>query len=573
MQQHIAQEHGLRRRAVLRSLAAAGFAAGCASPGGGPGSPSAIDVHCHVFNARDLPISGFVDHVILHDGQTSPAWVLDLLESILRGGAPTADEELAMLKGPPRPPPSAAEERDYARGRVEQGADQLLRALRQPRALSATGGRRFRAPEQDLVNALRAVARKSPAADPTSGGAMQPFTAAPDGLPTPAQVAAGAEASGDDVWGILRLGGMLTRPRHMSLDALALLPDRDGADVQLFAPALIDFGYWLRESQGPTPLAKQIELMRALSLRRSFRPFATHGWVSFCPWRQMAEPSQMTMVRDAIREHGFLGVKIYPLMGFAPYGNAEIAAQNPLIYDAQLRKIRNFGARLDAALRELYDFCLEKDVPIMAHCSHSQYPNPDAAMLGSPDGWASAIETAGLAKLRLSLAHFGGLWHLSPHSPSPDLGWTRQAVNLLADGRYPNIYADLGDYDMILDRDTQEQADDMAVLGQVNGFLAALPAAQQARARTRIMYGSDWVFLHRALGSGQYYPRMRNLLAGRLGLDRNGFLGGHAARFLGLARDADGTRPETRQRLDAFYRANGLDITFLNRFDPAGLGS
>ena len=31
-----------------------------------------VDIHCHVFNAADIPIRGFVRHVALHDGWMSP---------------------------------------------------------------------------------------------------------------------------------------------------------------------------------------------------------------------------------------------------------------------------------------------------------------------------------------------------------------------------------------------------------------------------------------------------------------------------------------------------------------------
>jgi hypothetical protein len=30
-----------------------------------------VDIHCHMFNATDIPINGFVHHVALHDGLMS----------------------------------------------------------------------------------------------------------------------------------------------------------------------------------------------------------------------------------------------------------------------------------------------------------------------------------------------------------------------------------------------------------------------------------------------------------------------------------------------------------------------
>ena len=41
------------------------------------------------------------------------------------------------------------------------------------------------------------------------------------------------------------------------------------------------------------------------------------------------------MVKDAVEQRGFIGVKLYPVMGFLPYGNAEA---DPAAYPARLRQ-------------------------------------------------------------------------------------------------------------------------------------------------------------------------------------------------------------------------------------------
>ncbi|MEV0803195.1 hypothetical protein AB0I34_36280 [Kribbella sp. NPDC050281] len=55
-----------------------------------------VDIHCHNFNADDLPVRGFVQHVALHDSLLSPA-VAGLLDLIVQKGAPGYDEEKARL--------------------------------------------------------------------------------------------------------------------------------------------------------------------------------------------------------------------------------------------------------------------------------------------------------------------------------------------------------------------------------------------------------------------------------------------------------------------------------------------
>jgi len=45
-----------------------------------------VDIHCHMFNAVDIPVNGFIHHVALHDGLMSGA--LADLASRLVSGAP-----------------------------------------------------------------------------------------------------------------------------------------------------------------------------------------------------------------------------------------------------------------------------------------------------------------------------------------------------------------------------------------------------------------------------------------------------------------------------------------------------
>src|SRR5262245_3407329 len=61
-------------------------------------SIQAVDVHCHVFNAQDIPISGFVKLVYFESNGTIPDWILQLIEFIMRSGAPTASDEIQYLK-------------------------------------------------------------------------------------------------------------------------------------------------------------------------------------------------------------------------------------------------------------------------------------------------------------------------------------------------------------------------------------------------------------------------------------------------------------------------------------------
>jgi len=72
-----------------------------------------IDVHCHFFNAADLPVRGFLQRVVLSDYNATQADLVEaislgvwkglaanLTDVVLRSQAPTIEQELACLKNP-----------------------------------------------------------------------------------------------------------------------------------------------------------------------------------------------------------------------------------------------------------------------------------------------------------------------------------------------------------------------------------------------------------------------------------------------------------------------------------------
>jgi hypothetical protein len=78
------------------------------------------------------------------------------------------------------------------------------------------------------------------------------------------------------------------------------------------------------------------------------------------------------------------------------------------------------------------------------------------------------------------------------------------------------------------------------------------------------MYGSDWIMLGLEFGNEKYYSAVKQHFSDILGSDAflNGFLTRNAANFLGLSMRA-GAKPKSRQRLEEFYQANGLDVSVL----------
>ncbi len=374
--------------------------------------------------------------------------------------------------------------------------------------------------------------------------------------------------------GVFYLASLVTRSRADLIAELADLPStQDRGDVALFTPAMVDFTYWLAENAddandpdptsdpgGVTALSDQIAVMSALAQRKrdaagNAITYALHPFVSFCPWREIAQRQanilppaqrQFALVQDAILNKGFVGIKLYPLMGFRPTGNA---AQPANIYPARLQKLQDFAANMDLVLDELYAWCVANDVPIMAHCSFSQYSSVKGGQLGSPQGWWEALQTH--KNLRLNLAHAGGVWNLAADRVAPITKaagglWPVDVVARLGSSENPNLYADIADFSDAMS--CQLPAPDASALGGLVRLVATNPAS-----RERIMYGTDYMFLIQAAGTERYVAEMRDCVSAALGMKPGDLMGLNAARFLGLNDPRSGTRTRlARFRGDTF---------------------
>jgi predicted TIM-barrel fold metal-dependent hydrolase len=166
-----------------------------------------------------------------------------------------------------------------------------------------------------------------------------------------------------------------------------------------------------------------------------------HTFAPFDPFREIAYQARIRgaswSALDAVKQwvalHGCIGVKIYPPMGFAPYGNAAINLDSwrrrwdwlpnvERISDGK-GSYATLGQRLDDVLGELYSWCVENDLPVMAHTSLSNglrgFDDFPAAV-----HWATLRDSFG--HLRINFGHMGGLegtqeadWSMAPNEPPP----------------------------------------------------------------------------------------------------------------------------------------------------------
>ncbi len=286
--------------------------------------------------------------------------------------------------------------------------------------------------------------------------------------------------------------------------------------IDLFPPLMMDIGDWVGE-QPPTSVPDQIAGMGQLIARPEIAG-RMHPFVAFDPLRN----DGLALVRGAISS-GFIGVKLYPPLGYRPIGNA---GPN--------------GATIDQRLEDLYAFCEAEDVPIVAHCTRHGAEVDHHGIFADPDHWRPVLERH--RSLRLDLAHFGSMEELlgPPYDDTPD-PWPPKIVALMGD--FSNVYVDVSYFDEIADRDAA------AACMQK---LATLYASNPAIAR-RVMYGSDWHMIMWAPAVDDYYRNFVAAYGPQFPSGLADFLGGNAERFLGLIAGAKAV-----QRLHVYYERNNF---------------
>jgi predicted TIM-barrel fold metal-dependent hydrolase len=536
---------GISRRAFVG--ASVFTLGGCAAwptpyPAPTPGPRTSIDVHCHIFNAHDWAIRNGILFVVL---EKYPVWadflqpLVSLLAFIMDNNAPTAEQERQLLLSgnlgaspPGRPSFEVGVARALTRFQSEDKFD--------PRGLSAFRARSFRARKlRFLDQLLREYGLGYSAHEMTredSALVTELANRIVAGIPRkklgPRSKSSKVFLSFEEISNWASWAWGYTNWRFQILRNLAHLSPQGADEIRLYTPATIDFAYWLDQTD-TTPIDQQAEIMRLISALPQ-PGFGARGIIAFDPWSQVKAwkdntPGPLDWVRNAFAAGGHVGVKIYPARGFFPYFNA-----GKDYFPRQLRELTaptDPGVELDRALGALYEWCLAGDIPIMAHCAFSSFTMWRLGARASPFGWRNAL--AQFPKLRVNLAHCGGSWDLArdPHRPGAET-WTGEVINLLNDPRY-NVFADVADNSFVLENSAADQDTNCGANERLAGYLSNAP-----RARTRLMYGTDWSPLGRELHADRYYAAMKTNFCNALKFTPSevlGFMGGNAARFLNLA--------------------------------------
>ena len=498
--------------------------------------PLTIDVHCHFFNASDLQMQSFIENVVNADRQhRGEARLAPAAQGLAWRVAPKAKSEMKRLQ-------KESINNEEAQKKREQTIADAYNKFRQQVAKASPDEAR------DLPKHYKDYIATHPV-----GGPWPTFKE-------------------------------YFQYRYVALaDYLDLYEQTSDRSLDLMIAHLVDYDWPLNHGR-PTPshLTDQIKLMQRISVLTNGR---VHTFAPFDPLREVAYRagfrrnnwSSLEMVQHWVDQYGCIGVKMYPPMGFAPYGNSRIRPDtwsgmwNWWLPDPTKVKDENggyatIGERLDSVLAELYHWCLKKDLPVMAHTSLSYGLNRDFDEFPEARHWAELRSEFG--GLRVNLGHMGGLedttardWNGAPNSGT--LSNVQELIALMsADPSAPGgrFYGDAAYTKRILNERNRKD-----LFGVYEAALS-WKSHDQSRPilKDRLMYGSDWSLLMLEPDMKTYfgdfiemYTQLDSWMPAPNGpntaLSRK-FFGENAVEYLGLR---DGP---TRQRLIDFYRDRGIAV-------------
>ncbi|MFK3779556.1 amidohydrolase family protein [Agrobacterium sp. NPDC089420] len=551
-----------RREFMKLGMATAALSlTGCRTYPDLPMTGQLVDAHCHVFNASDLPVVRFIKHSVLahYPRQTETNimkvrdpdledFLIDLAQHLLGvGSAPTAREEMEVLEGRKK---SKRVFSDYEAAQAQAVAQTavFLQQLQEDAGggLATMGVREKSRAERQLDAFLAAIGENAPRTQ-----SLSPLDTT--------RLATKSFSRLDQIGAYLRWIPLFRLYRHKLVARLIEDQVKQGRDPLLLAPATVDFDHWLNEKVDRSPLPDQAKLMGLLAKRKD-GPLI-HAYFGFDPLREIyhraGNPtfSPMKEFKRALNNHGFLGAKLYPPMGFSASGN-----KPPYPFSVKKDLGIDPSTRLNNVLGELYAFCEDEGVPILAHANASNGAGPDYNARADVAFWLPVFKSR--PKLRVCLAHFG---HFAIGDASKDRAqsWEWRFGSYIRDNPDAPVYADLSFFSELLNADSRQRSQ---LADDFNSWTEEFD-----RDADHLVFGTDWLMLGMHPGYGAYIPTVERFLVEDCKWPEHKLskvFTTNALRFMGLQRG-----DKTLGRLEDFYRRNSLDVSRLQRLSDSATRS
>lgn len=494
------------RRKVVASLGLGGLAwslSGCPAPSprvlpqcslAKPPTHTRIDAHVHIFNGTDLQIAGYLTTSVANEYPSLKGLIgliAGPLQSFVWAFSPQAGKELHHLNevrarsdshtlSTFMDTPGAQADREETDGQYNE----FLRQQFQRVEVRAELSRLLLVSTQSRATAL--------AVSPST------FTAPVNGESARLLANQFDEQSGIPFFDYLQ---PFFSYRYVNFfELIEQFTCANNSDIDTFIAHLIDYDQPLGGSSTavtPSSIRDQTAVVSEICQLAKGRLLAL---APYCPLKDVARHGEsLANVLDAWSKPGFVGAKMYPPMGFYPYGNS---------------------ADVDAALARLYHECVTRDAVVMAHAGSSLCVSSGACEYPGPVGWGKALDhTFAVEKkpLRASFGHFGGPFGTGPNS----LDWPMKFIELMQAPSGQNAYADLAYASDVLDSSNDSR---------LTATLSKLLTARSSPLSHRLMYGSDWIMLGLESKWRNYAVRMTTLITT---VERSTALSGFSDRFFG----------------------------------------
>lgn len=190
------------------------------------------------------------------------------------------------------------------------------------------------------------------------------------------------------------------------------------------------------------------------TVQSRYEKLSAHNWRDFV-WDM-----------DNIKPYTFMGIKVYPPLGYNPWPTESFEATPKKDMDK---------------VKFLYSFCQTHNIPITAHCSDGGFlVDKKFANLSHPDKWSKVLAT--YPDLRLNLAHFGG----------DNKKWQRSVADLIL--KHKNVYTDIS-----------YRGVDKKYYDNLRKLLDSYSSDEREKLMERIIFGSDFMINLMAIESYSKY--------------------------------------------------------------------
>ena len=258
--------------------------------------------------------------------------------------------------------------------------------------------------------------------------------------------------------------------------------------IDIWVPLMMNMEYAYPGNRSVRGFKGQQQMMSRLTLesKGQMMPF-----YAFDPRSGPEDPVEAA--KTALEHQGFVGIKLYPPLGFKP--------------------INNNDPKVDDTLTRLYTYCCSKrehPIPITAHCSWSAGIYSNELVPGvndiktyyrdmaSPIHWEKVLKR--FPSLKLNLAHFGGLgeWQARAGGAQYTENWADIIVRLMKE--YKNVYTDLSYHGL----PTTDLAEDYKTV-----LLKKIEGVEQ-----KVLLGSDWYMSRMQCELAEYWQGFEALFPG-----------------------------------------------------------